>query len=135
MAEQPLEGLGLGRRQTLSGILFLLGIDTAYNVYGGTNSSPQTTDVFGDPVRRRTLMKYVYIGGAKTIVYTAIASVLQRSWWPLIGGSVAAATMHWLYCHAAGEAAKRGAGVPAAGGTPSTGRPLMRWRFQQAPTR
>lgn len=94
-------------RRGLAGALFLLGVDTAYNVYGGTNSSPQTTNVFGDKTRRRTLMKYVWIGGAKTLLYTGIASWLQRSWWPLIGGGMAAAIMHYLYVDAAKAAAKR----------------------------
>lgn len=113
--------LGLTLRKGLAGVLFLLGIDTAYQVYGGTNSSPQTTDVFGDPVRRATLMKYVYIGGLKTLLYTGFASWLQRSWWPLIGGAVGCGAMHGLYVHASKQAARRGAttpdGRPAPGGS------------------
>lgn len=111
--------LGLTLRRGLAGVLFLLGIDTAYQVYGGTNSSPQTTDVFGDPVRRATLMKYVYIGGLKTLLYTGFASWLQRSWWPLVGGAVGAGAMHSLYVHASRQAAARGATTPD--GVPATG--------------
>lgn len=110
MAAEP----GLFPRKALSGALFLLGIDTAYNVYGGTNSSPQTTDVFGDrdPERVRSLMKYVWIGGAKVLAYTGIASYLARSWWPLAGGVIGGGAMHCLYLHARGQARKRNDGGP-----------------------
>ena len=90
------------------GIGFLLGADLAYTVYSGTNSSPQTTDVFGDDARIGTLMKYVKIGGIKTLFYVSVASWLDRSVWPLIGGIIAGSSMHYLYIHAAGEARKRG---------------------------
>lgn len=127
-------------RRGLAGALFLLGVDTAYNVYGGTNSSPQTTDVFGDATRRRTLMKYVYIGGFKTIFYTGVASWLQRSWWPLIGGATAATWMHCLYVHAARQAARRAGDEPPpehpaeGAATPRVGRPAGPWGFRLAPT-
>ncbi len=87
-------------RRMLAGSLFLLGVDAAYNVYGGTNSSPQTTELFAAE-REHTLMKYVRIGGIKVFLYTIIASVISRSWWPLIGGAMVAAIMHTLYRHAA----------------------------------
>lgn len=113
MADQ-LAGLGTARKG-LAGALFLLGIDTAYNVYGGTNSSPQTTDVMTDPNRISGLMKYVWIGGGKVVVYTGLASWLARSWWPLIGGLTGGIAMHCLYVHAKNQASDRlvGQGVTA----------------------
>lgn len=107
-------------RKSGRGMLFLLGADLAYTLYSGTNSSPQTTDVFGDPTRLQTLWKYVRIGGVGTLFYVTIASVLERSWWPLIGGLTAAGFMHGLYGHAAKEARKRTA---AGGSTAGTIRP------------
>lgn len=90
------------------GTLFLLGADLAYTVYSGTNSSPQTTDVFGDEARIASLWKYVRIGAAKTLFYCTVAALLERSWWPLIGGGIAGGTMHMLYRHAAAQARRRG---------------------------
>jgi len=92
------------------GIEFLLGVDLAFTVYSGTNSSPQTTDVFGDPARLDSLWKYVRIGGVMTIICVSIAAWLDRSAWPVIGGVFAGGVMHGLYHHAAREARKRNGG-------------------------
>jgi len=84
--------------------LFLLGVDAAYNIMGGSNSSPQTTEVFGKGKRRRTLMKWVYLAELKILLYTGFASLLAPRGvraWPLIGGLVVAAEMHASYTYAA----------------------------------
>lgn len=87
-------------QRALDGALFLGGVGITYNVYGGTNSSPQTTEVFGGGERSASLMKWVGIAGVKCGVYAILASLISRSWWPLIGVGASAATMHGLYVHA-----------------------------------
>lgn len=86
--------------RALNGVLFLGGLELSYNVYGGTNSSPQTTQVFGGGERSASLMKWVSIAGVKCAVYALLASVIARSWWPFAGVAISAGAMHGLYIHA-----------------------------------
>jgi hypothetical protein len=84
--------------------LFLLGVDAGYNIMGGSNSSPQTTEVFGKGKRRVTLMKWVYIAHIKILAYTGFAAFLAPKGtrkWPLIGGLIVIADMHSSYTYAA----------------------------------
>lgn len=133
------DGLALGAtraQRALNGVLFLGGLELSYNVYGGTNSSPQTTDVFGGGERSRTLMKWVSIAGVKCGIYAILASLIARSWWPFAGVAISATSMHVLYLHANRCAVRReqeggGSPIPNSGGG-SSGRG---WRYQKAPTR
>lgn len=93
-------------RRGIAGLLFLEGVGQAYNVVSATNSSPQTTEVFGDAKRRATLMKWVWIGHGQVIVFMGLASFIAKSWWPLIGGGLVTATMHCCYSYAKNCAAK-----------------------------
>jgi hypothetical protein len=79
----------------------LLGIfaDLAFNIYGGTNSSPQTTELFASD-RADTLWKYVRVGHGGAFLYGAAGSILERSWWPLAGSVSVIIFMHSLYAHA-----------------------------------
>jgi hypothetical protein len=86
-------------RRALAGIAFLAACDAAYNAYGATNSSPQTTQLFAGE-RETTLMKWVWMGGAQAIGLTVFASWISRSLWPLIGGAAVTAIMHSMYRHA-----------------------------------
>lgn len=99
-----------GNRRALAGIAFLAAADAAYNAYGATNSSPQTTELFAGE-REQTLMKWVRLGGAQALGLTLIATWISRSLWPLIGGALVTAIMHTMYRHAA--AAGRYAPSPA----------------------
>jgi hypothetical protein len=93
------------------GLEFLVGVDVAFTVYSGTNSSPQTTDVFGDENRLASLWKYVRIGGVLTFICVGISSALDRSPWALVGGVFAGGIMHGLYHHAASQARQRNDGT------------------------
>lgn len=90
----------MGTRRAIAGLLFLEGVGQGYNVISATNSSPQTTEVFGDERRRRSLMKWVGIGLGQLFAFMALASIIARSWWPLIGGGMVAGVMGWSYRHA-----------------------------------
>ena len=48
--------------------LFGIYADLAYTLYGATNSSPQTTELFAAD-RAKTLSKYVYLGHAQALGY------------------------------------------------------------------
>lgn len=92
-------------RRAGAGVLFLLGLDAAYNVGSFSLSAPQTTerrirDAEGSSETPEESMKWVWISSAKMIGYTLFASVLAGSWWPLIGGVVVVADLHSSYRYA-----------------------------------
>lgn len=105
---------------TEDAIAFGVACDLTYTVFGATNSSPQTTELFaGD--RAPTLMKYVKLGAAQSAVLIGVMAFRAasngggwaRAFWPAFGG-VLTGTMMWLmYAHAL-EAGKAQA-APAAG--------------------
>lgn len=99
-------------RRGLSGVLFLTAVDSAYNAYSATNSSPQTSDVFGDASRRASLMWYVNAGHVSAVALAIISSIVSASIWPAVGFAVIIGQMHWLYTRAFRRAAAR-AGVSA----------------------
>lgn len=101
MAEMESALIGGNKAErALHGVLFLGGLELAYNVYGGTNSSPQTTEVFGGGERSASLMKWVTVAGIKCGIYAFLASLISRSWWPIIGVGTGTVAMHALYVHA-----------------------------------
>ena len=88
---------------TEDAIAFGVACDLTYTVFGATNSSPQTTELFaGD--RADTLWKYVKLGHVQVagiVGFAAfIASKQGLAWWPLLGGGVVAVAMHGMYSHA-----------------------------------
>ncbi len=100
-------------RNGIAGLLFLEGVGQGYNVISATNSSPQTTEVYGDGPRLNSLMKWVWIGHAQVLVFMGLASIIARSFWPLIGGGLVVGTMHCCYSHAR-TCAKRGSSSSSA---------------------
>lgn len=110
MPELDLEGLTRSsnrNRRALSGVLFLGAVDAAYNAYSATNSSPQTSDVFGDASRRESLMWYVNAGHVSAVVLAIVSSIVAGSIWPAIGFGVIIGQMGWLYRRAFNRAASR----------------------------
>lgn len=97
-------------RRALSGVLFLGAVDAAYNAYSATNSSPQTSDVFGDSSRRESLMWYVNAGHVSAVALAIISSIVAGSIWPAIGFGVIIGQMGWLYRRAFKRAASRDTG-------------------------
>lgn len=98
-------GNGNGSRHALAAILFMGGLEIAYNAYGSVCSSPQTTELRvggaeGGGAAESTLWKYVWIANSKTLILTGIASLVARTVWPFVGGIVAAGMMHGLYTYA-----------------------------------
>jgi hypothetical protein len=100
-------------------IAFGVAADLTYTVFGATNSSPQTTELFASD-RADTLMKYVKLGALQAAVLIGVMTFrsasggggMRRAFWPAAGG-VLTGTMMWLmYAHAL----KAGDGKPPPAG-------------------
>jgi hypothetical protein len=84
---------------TTTAILLGVWMTFALDIYGSTNSSPQTTEINAGR-RADTLMKWVYLGGAMAVGGGAIASVISKSVWPLVGTASISVLFTLLYIHA-----------------------------------
>jgi len=73
--------------------------DLAFNLFSAMNSSPQTTELFAED-RAETLWKYVKVADAAALAFGVFGSLLDKSWWPLIGAVVVVGVMHAMYAHA-----------------------------------
>jgi len=88
-------------------IAFGIASDLTYTVFGATNSSPQTTELFASD-RSPTLMKYVKLGVLQTAVLIGVMTLRaysggggwKRAFWPAAGGVVTGAMMYAMYAHA-----------------------------------
>jgi hypothetical protein len=98
----------------LAGIAFLGAVDATFNAYSATNSSPQTSDVFGDARRRESLRWYVRVGNWTAIFLGVFSSWITRSLWPALGTVLVMSEMEWLYRRAFRQAAERAGETPAA---------------------
>lgn len=79
--------------------LFGIYADLAYTLYGATNSSPQTTELFAAD-RAKTLSKYVYLGHAQALAFGAFGTIVGKTWWPLIATLAVGTSMQIMYMHA-----------------------------------
>jgi len=84
---------------TTAAILLGVWATFALDVYGSTNSSPQTTEINASR-RADTLMKWVYLGGGVAVGGGAVASAISKSPWPLVGTVVISILFTGLYIHA-----------------------------------
>lgn len=82
-----------------AGALFGIFADLAFNAYGFSNSSPQTTELFAAD-RSDTLWHYVKAGHGIAFGYGAIGSIMERNWAPLAGAVSVILVAHSLYAHA-----------------------------------
>lgn len=82
-----------------AGALFGIFADLAFNAYGFSNSSPQTTELFAAD-RAETLWKYVKAGHGIAFGYGAIGSIMEQSLAPIAGAVSVIIVAHSLYAHA-----------------------------------
>ena len=82
-----------------SALAFGVYADLAFNLFSAMNSSPQTTELFADD-RSETLWKYVKIADVAALAFGVFGSLLDKSWWPLLGALVVIVVMHGMYIHA-----------------------------------
>lgn len=84
---------------TTAAILFGVWATFALDMFGSTNSSPQTTEINAGR-RAETLMKWVYIGDALAIGGGAIASAVSKSAIPLLATVAVSVVFTGFYIHA-----------------------------------
>lgn len=98
--------LPAGREGTADAIAFGVAADLTYTVFGATNSSPQTTELFAAQ-RAGTLWKYVKLGGLQAVILVGVMAFRAgagggwaRAFWPAAGGVVTGVMMWAMYAHA-----------------------------------
>jgi hypothetical protein len=100
--------VGQGRR-AVGAILFIGAATNTYDVYSAVNSSPWTAESFGgDPKKAASCRNYVRHAVGISSAYGLAASLIARSWWPVIGTLAANGYMFWMYERALGRAADSG---------------------------
>lgn len=88
-------------RSKTDGIAFLVSAGIVYEIIAASCSSPQTTEINAGE-RSETLMKWVYVGLAQSVVFIAAAAYLDPGNRNAIvyGGAVAGGLMWIQYWHA-----------------------------------
>lgn len=83
------------------GIAFLVSAGIVYEVIAAACSSPQTTELNADK-RAPTLMKWVNIGVAQSVLFVTAAAIIdpKHRGAILAGGGIAAGLMYMQYFHA-----------------------------------
>lgn len=81
--------------------LFVMSAAEGFNVISAMCSSPWTAENFGaDEEKRRSTWKYVGLATAANLALGLGASLLARSWWPVVGLGLVSITMVAVYKHA-----------------------------------
>jgi hypothetical protein len=89
--------------------LFILAAAESFNVYSAFCSSPWTIrNVGADGEKGRTAMIYATMAGGANIGLGVGASLLAKSWWPLVGTTAVTIAMTLIYRHALAEAQRTG---------------------------
>lgn len=89
--------------------LFVLAAAESFNVYSAFCSSPWTIrNVGADDEKGRTAMFYATLAGGANVGLGVGASLLARSWWPLVGTAAVTVVMTMIYRHALQEAQRTG---------------------------
>lgn len=78
--------------------LFMVAIAASIDTASALNSSPWTAENFGaDPDKARSCREYVYWSIAISEGMGALSSWISKSWWPLLGTTLAAGLLWFLY--------------------------------------
>lgn len=81
--------------------LFLVASAESFNIFSAMNSSPWTAENFGADERKANSCKeYVMWSVAANSALGFGASVLAKSYWPLVGTTVVSLFMIWIYWRA-----------------------------------
>ncbi len=98
MPVAPVDG---GNSSSSNGVPFLVSAGIVYEIIAAACSSPQTAEINASS-RAETLMKWVHIGLAESVLFVAIAAWVDPGHAPAIvaGGGMAAGIMYWSYWHA-----------------------------------
>lgn len=93
--------MAIGRLDEGGGVAFLVSAGIVYEIIAAACSSPQTAEINADK-RAGTLMKWVHIGMAQSVLFVAAAAIFDPKhrvayiW----GGVAAGAIMYGSYQHA-----------------------------------
>lgn len=84
-----------------TGIAFLVSAGIVYEIIAAACSSPQTTEINAGK-RADTLMKWVYLGLAQSVIFVAAAAYFDRgNRAAIVAGGVTAGFLMWVqYAHA-----------------------------------
>lgn len=86
---------------TFAAILFMQAGTNAYDAYSAVNSSPWTAEnVGGDEKKAASMREYCYHAIVITAIFSIGGATISKSWWPVIGGTMAGGYMYWLYSRA-----------------------------------
>lgn len=97
MTLPSMEGVNSGDR-AVSALLFMTSSMTTLDAYSTLNSSPWTSENFGaDPSKAASCREYVRHAIIFSSAYSIASSLLAKSWWPIIGSTLANAYLYWLY--------------------------------------
>lgn len=100
MANEDVAAWGAGNADRgTDAALFGISATLVYGVISSTNSSPQTTELFANQ-RSGTLWKYVRLGMVQAGGLILVMALVDRSWWPILGGGAAGWAMWKMYDHA-----------------------------------
>lgn len=101
MPVAPLEGGSNKGLDKGSGIAFLVASGIVYEIIAAACSSPQTTELNAD-IRAETLMKWVHIGLAQSVLFVGIAVFIDPNHKVALatGGGLAAALQYGCYMYA-----------------------------------
>lgn len=93
--------LALGGDRGGWGIAFLVAAGVVFEIIAYSCSSPQTTELNADK-RAPTLMKWVHIGQAQSVVFLTVAAIADKQHRiPILAGGVTAMVIsEGLYVHA-----------------------------------
>lgn len=98
-----------GGQKAVASAMFLMAVGEAFNVYGAMNSSPWTAENFGaDAEKARSCRHYVLQADIANLALGIGASIVARSWSPLIGIAAITLYMHFLYERALRKGAAAG---------------------------
>jgi hypothetical protein len=73
--------------------------EMVYQLVGSNMSSPQTAELNAG-ARAPTIQKWVNITNAEAVAWIAFLCVLDKSWWPALGGGLALGGMVIKYQYA-----------------------------------
>ena len=91
-------GVGFGYLNPEGAALMLTTLGLGFEVMSAMNSSPWTAENFGaDEAKAASCWKYTLQATAINAAMGAGASILTKTWWPLIGTSVVSVYMGWTY--------------------------------------
>lgn len=92
----------------LPAVKVAIGAELVYQLVGANMSSPQTAEL-NAAARAPTIDKWVNMTNIEVAGWLALLTLLDRSWWFLIGGAIAGIGMWLKYRYAIGSGLRNGA--------------------------